>query len=217
MRSAALLPLFSSLSRPSAADATNASPGARSPPSRCARASRDSITISAPVTGGLWLNGPGTYTWLIEQITTASRSPDDERTGDADAGWSNMSDDEVRAVAAYVWAITGPRQPVRPQRRRRAGHLQDDHRREARIQSAQCPVLGVDNPRLSVGDDHHFIVDRLHSRRTPRCFEGHKVALGNGIPAQETLASLKQIVGRDTSQAARQSMAWSIKRNVSTA
>jgi len=79
--------------------------------------------VAPPLTGALWLNGPGTYTWLIEQITHGIPA---HRTMSGLAmpmrGWSNMSDDEVRAVAAYVWAITRPRQRVRPQRRRRAGH-----------------------------------------------------------------------------------------------
>jgi mono/diheme cytochrome c family protein len=79
--------------------------------------------VAPPLTGGLWLNGPGTYTWLIEQITHGVPG---HRTKSGLAmpmrGWSTMSDDEVRAVAAYVWAITRPRRSMQPQRRRRAGH-----------------------------------------------------------------------------------------------
>ena len=78
--------------------------------------------VAPPLSGALRLNGPGTYTWLIEHIT---RGVPAHRTMSGLAmpmrGWSNMSDDEIRAVAAYVWAVTHPPQPVRPQRRRRGG------------------------------------------------------------------------------------------------
>jgi mono/diheme cytochrome c family protein len=61
------------------------------------------------LTGALWLHGPGTYQWLVEQIKrgipahrTWTRKPMPMR------GWSNMPDEDVRAVAAYVWSITHP-------------------------------------------------------------------------------------------------------------
>lgn len=70
-----------------------------------------------PLTGALWLHGPGTYEWLIEQI--ARGIPGHETwTGRPMPmrGWSNMPDGDVRAVAAYVWAITHPPRayPTRP-------------------------------------------------------------------------------------------------------
>jgi mono/diheme cytochrome c family protein len=71
-----------------------------------------------PLTGALWLHGPGTYDWLVEQIKsgipahkTLSGKPMPMR------GWSGMPDSDVRAVAAYVWSITHPPRPgkSRPQ------------------------------------------------------------------------------------------------------
>ncbi len=64
------------------------------------------------ITGALWLHGPGTYESLIEQVkhgVPASRSA----TGQAMPmrGWASMSDDDVKAVAAYVWSISHPPQP----------------------------------------------------------------------------------------------------------
>jgi mono/diheme cytochrome c family protein len=66
------------------------------------------------LTGALWLHGPGTYQWLVEQIKagipahrTWTRKPMPMR------GWSNMPDDDVRAVAAYVWSITHPPRVLR--------------------------------------------------------------------------------------------------------
>jgi mono/diheme cytochrome c family protein len=66
------------------------------------------------LTGALWLHGPGTYEWLVEQIKrgipahhTWTGKPMPMR------GWSNIPDDDVRAVAAYVWSISHPPQPPR--------------------------------------------------------------------------------------------------------
>lgn len=71
-------------------------------------------TEGPPLSGALWLHGPGTYEWLVEQIRegipahhTYTGKPMPMR------GWSNMPDADVRAVAAYVWAITHPPRPVR--------------------------------------------------------------------------------------------------------
>jgi mono/diheme cytochrome c family protein len=70
------------------------------------------------LTGALWLHGPGTYQWLVEQIArgipaheTWTRKPMPMR------GWTNMPDDDVRAVAAYVWSITHPPREIRPKTR----------------------------------------------------------------------------------------------------
>jgi mono/diheme cytochrome c family protein len=67
------------------------------------------------LTGALWLHGPGTYQWLIEQIKLGipaheawTRKPMPMR------GWTNMPDGDVRAVAAYVWSITHPPREIKP-------------------------------------------------------------------------------------------------------
>lgn len=64
------------------------------------------------LTGALWLHGPGTFPWLVEQITvgipaheTWMHRPMPPR------GWSRMPDADVRAVAAYVWSVTHPPRP----------------------------------------------------------------------------------------------------------
>lgn len=71
------------------------------------------------LTGGLWLHGPGTYEWLVRQIeagipahNTMTGKPMPMR------GWVPMNDQDVRAVAAYVWSITHPPRPVPPRTRR---------------------------------------------------------------------------------------------------
>jgi mono/diheme cytochrome c family protein len=71
-----------------------------------------------PLTGGIWLHGPGTYEWLVEQIKTGIPA---HRTLSGEAmpmrGWSMMPDADVRAVAAYVWWITHPPRAPRPRPR----------------------------------------------------------------------------------------------------
>ena len=66
------------------------------------------------LTGAVWLHGPGTYEWLVEQI---KRGIPAHKTWTGTpmpmSGWSNMPDEDVRAVAAYVWSITHPPRPPR--------------------------------------------------------------------------------------------------------
>jgi mono/diheme cytochrome c family protein len=71
--------------------------------------------VAPPLTGALWLHGPGTYEWLVEQIKSGIPAHH-SMSGLAMPmrGWSTMNDDDVRAVAAYVWSITHPPRPPRP-------------------------------------------------------------------------------------------------------
>lgn len=68
----------------------------------------------------IWWHGPGTYEWLVREVThgipenlTVTGQPMPPH------GWVPMHEADVRAVAAYVWAISHPpqpppRQPLRP-------------------------------------------------------------------------------------------------------
>jgi mono/diheme cytochrome c family protein len=74
------------------------------------------------LTGALWLHGPGTYEWLIAQVkhgVPASRSATGEPM--PMRGWSQMNDEDVKAVAAYVWSISHPPQPPPPSKHRVSG------------------------------------------------------------------------------------------------
>jgi mono/diheme cytochrome c family protein len=65
-----------------------------------------------PLTGALWLHGPGTYEWLADQIRRGI--PAHESVSGLAMpmrGWQPMSDNDVQAVAAYVWSITHPPRP----------------------------------------------------------------------------------------------------------
>lgn len=74
--------------------------------------------VGPPLTGGLWLHGPGTYEWLADQIRRGIPAHG-SMSGLAMPmrGWSMMNDYDVSAVAAYVWSITHPPRPPRPMRR----------------------------------------------------------------------------------------------------
>jgi len=61
------------------------------------------------LTGAVWLHGDGSYDSIMHQVlhgVPASKSMSGEAM--PIRGWVPMSDEEVKAVAAYVWAITHP-------------------------------------------------------------------------------------------------------------
>ena len=71
------------------------------------------------ITGALWLHGPGTFESIVEWVrhgVPAART----YTGEAmpPSGGALMNEDDIRAVAAYVWAISHPPQPPPPPQRR---------------------------------------------------------------------------------------------------
>jgi mono/diheme cytochrome c family protein len=74
-----------------------------------------------PLTGVLWLRGPGTYEWLIEQVNHGVPAAQ-SCTGEAMPmrGWTPMNDEEVKAVAAYVWSVSQAAHPP-PRRLREPG------------------------------------------------------------------------------------------------
>jgi mono/diheme cytochrome c family protein len=82
--------------------------------SACHGVEGSGTTVGPPLTGALWLHGPGTYEWLADQIRRGIPAHG-SMSGLAMPmrGWSMMNDDDVRAVAAYVWSITHPPRPPR--------------------------------------------------------------------------------------------------------
>jgi mono/diheme cytochrome c family protein len=86
--------------------------------SACHGVEGSGTTAGPPLTGALWLHGPGTYEWLAEQIRLGIPAHG-SMSGLAMPmrGWSMMNDADVRAVAAYVWSITHPPRPPRPVQR----------------------------------------------------------------------------------------------------
>jgi mono/diheme cytochrome c family protein len=61
------------------------------------------------LTGAVWLHGDGSYDSIVKQVlhgVPASASMSGEAM--PIRGWEPMNDEEVQAVAAYVWSITHP-------------------------------------------------------------------------------------------------------------
>ena len=61
------------------------------------------------LTGAVWLRGDGSYDSIVKQVlhgVPASASMSGEAM--PIRGWEPMNDEEVQAVAAYVWSITHP-------------------------------------------------------------------------------------------------------------
>lgn len=64
----------------------------------------------------IWWHGPGTYEWLVREVTHGI--PDNLTvTGDPmpARGSAPMNELDTRAVAAYVWALSHPPKPPRPE------------------------------------------------------------------------------------------------------
>src|SRR5512140_372095 len=68
----------------------------------------------------IWWHGPGTYEWLVGEVTHGIPENLTVTGGIMPArGTVPMNELDVRAVAAYVWAISHPPKPPRPEAPRR--------------------------------------------------------------------------------------------------
>jgi len=64
----------------------------------------------------IWWHGPGTYEWLVAEVTHGIPQNLTVTGGIMPArGTVPMNALDVRAVAAYVWAISHPPKPPRPE------------------------------------------------------------------------------------------------------
>jgi len=64
----------------------------------------------------IWWHGPGTYEWLVREVTHGIPENLTVTGGIMPArGTVPMNALDVRAVAAYVWAISHPPKPPRPE------------------------------------------------------------------------------------------------------
>jgi mono/diheme cytochrome c family protein len=79
---------------------------------RCHGAEGGGTEDGPPLTTGQWKLGSGDYAWLIH-ITRHSGIAAWGRDGDPTPmrGPTLLSEEEVRAVAAYVWSISRNRRP----------------------------------------------------------------------------------------------------------
>lgn len=68
----------------------------------------------------IWWHGPGSFEWLVREVTHGIPENLTVTGGLMPArGWAPMNDADVRAVAAYVWAISHPPKPPPPEPPRR--------------------------------------------------------------------------------------------------
>ena len=66
-------------------------------------------TVAPPLTGALWFNGPGTYEWLVQHILRGVPAHKSMAGIAMPArGVGELTDAQIRDVAAYVWATTHP-------------------------------------------------------------------------------------------------------------
>ena len=64
----------------------------------------------------IWWHGPGTYEWLVREVTHGIPENLTVTGGIMPArGTAPMNELDTRAVAAYVWAISHPPKPPRPE------------------------------------------------------------------------------------------------------
>ncbi len=64
------------------------------------------------LTDDRWILGSGTYAEILERVRHGMPRRESS-TGRVMpmGGWSAVSDDDLNAVAAYVWSLTGPKAP----------------------------------------------------------------------------------------------------------
>jgi mono/diheme cytochrome c family protein len=60
-----------------------------------------------PLAQGVWLHGPDSYEGILERVVHGiPRSYSTRDIAMPMRGWNNLSDTQVRDVAAYVWSIS---------------------------------------------------------------------------------------------------------------
>ena len=84
--------------------------------SRCHGRTGRGSAYGPDLADAIWWHGPGSYEWLVREVShgipenlTVTGEPMPPR------GQAAMNEQDVRAVAAYVWAISHPPKPPRPE------------------------------------------------------------------------------------------------------
>lgn len=62
--------------------------------------------LAPNLTDDEWINTDGTYDGIVQTITTGVPEPEQHPGLMLPKGGSNISDEDVRAVAAYVWSLS---------------------------------------------------------------------------------------------------------------
>ncbi|HWA56716.1 MAG TPA: cytochrome c [Gemmatimonadales bacterium] len=84
--------------------------------SRCHGKAGRGTAYGPDLADAIWWHGPGTYEWLVKEVghgipeqLTVTGDPMPAR------GSAPMNELDTRAVAAYVWSISHPAKPPRPE------------------------------------------------------------------------------------------------------
>ena len=59
------------------------------------------------LTDATWINTDGTYDGIINTVKTGVATPKESATVMPPMGGAQLTDDQVRSVAAYVWSLGG--------------------------------------------------------------------------------------------------------------
>jgi cbb3-type cytochrome c oxidase subunit III len=63
--------------------------------------------LAPNLTDAEWLHGDGTYDFIIKTVTDGVPTPKNAPAPMAPKGGANLTDEQVRAVSAYVWSLGG--------------------------------------------------------------------------------------------------------------
>jgi mono/diheme cytochrome c family protein len=62
--------------------------------------------LAPNLTDSVWINIDGSYPAIVQLVTTGVPEPKEHQGLMLPKGGTNISDDDVRAVAAYVWSLS---------------------------------------------------------------------------------------------------------------
>jgi mono/diheme cytochrome c family protein len=65
-------------------------------------------TLAPNLSDNQWIDGDGTYNYIVERVTTGVPQPKQYPAPMPPKGGANLSDAQVRAVAAYVYSLSHP-------------------------------------------------------------------------------------------------------------
>ena len=65
-------------------------------------------TLAPDLSDKTWIDGDGTYNYIVQRVTTGVPQPKQYPAPMPPKGGANLSDAQVRAVAAYVYSLSNP-------------------------------------------------------------------------------------------------------------
>lgn len=74
----------------------------------CHGADEKGTTLAPNLTDKVWIDGDGTYNYIVQRVTTGVPQPKQYPAPMPPKGGANLTDAQVRAVAAYVYSLSNP-------------------------------------------------------------------------------------------------------------